>query len=126
MGRGRIGWFAYAAFLAGYALYKYAAAAPPEFSADYAKSVAVLVILTGIAPFIFSIIALKISHISGPPLFVAGAIIGAALCFLGYAAFWGVFLAGAEGGPPLLDVAVRGIGWGALQGAIASLIAARQ
>ena len=115
----------YLVFLAGYAIYKYAAAAPPAFSPAYAQSVAMLVALTGVAPFLLSLGALKALRLKGVAGAAAGLLLGLVLCVAGYAAFWAVIIAPSGAPVAMTAVAVRGVGWGLLQGGLAAIAAGR-
>ena len=109
-------------FLAGYAAYKYVVAAPPEFSAAYAQSVAILVLLTGVMPFILAMVSLRVINPGHMARLIIGLLVGLVACVGGYALFWTLFLASIDRGPPVDAVAIRGVGWGLAQGAIAVLM----
>lgn len=125
MTRRRLGWVGYLIFLAGYAAYKYLVAAPPSFSPVYAQSVAILVVLTGVVPFLGTFLVLKVFSLGHIPQMATGLLLGVLLCVAGYALFWFLFLSSLAGGPQLVDVATRGIGWGFAQGALAGFAASR-
>lgn len=125
MSMGRIAIIAYVAFLIGYAWFKYSAAAPPEFSIAYAQSVAILVVLTGIIPFIAAYALLKAWPLGWLGSRVTGLLIGLIVCVGGYAAFWAFFISPSAPDVSLASVAVRGIGWGLVQGGLASIAADR-
>lgn len=119
---GRLAWVAYFLFLVFYAWWKYQAAAPDVFSVGYAQSVAILVGLTGVAPFIATLLILKAAPLSRIPAGAVGVVLGVLGAVAGYALFWKLYIS-PYGGPEMMDVALRGIGWGALQGAIAAVAA---
>lgn len=125
MTQSRLGWIGYLVFLAGYAAYKYLVAAPPSFSPAYAQSVAILVMLTGVAPFLATFLILKVARLGHVPQMVTSLLLGLALCVAGYALFWFLFLSSLAQGPQLVEVAPRGIGWGLAQGALAGFAASR-
>ena len=120
---GRLGFLAYLIFLAGYAIYKYSVAAPPEFSAGYFQSVLTLVLMTGVAPFVVTYSLLKMLGLKGLAMTATGLVVGLTACVFGYAAFWYFFIAPAGSAPAVYDVAIRGVGWGLLQGGLAALAA---
>ncbi len=120
---GRIAIVAYVIFLAGYSWYKYSVAAPPEFSAGYAQSVAILVLMTGVAPFLIAYGVLKAVRLKRLSASLTGLIVGMLACVAGYAAFWWFFIVPGGAAPAVYDVAIRGVGWGLLQGGIASMAA---
>lgn len=126
MTRGRLGLIAYVIFLVAYSWYKYSVAAPQEFSAGYAQSVVILVLMTGVAPFVIALAALKVSNAKRFAAGVVGIVVGLVACVVGYAAFWWLFIAPAGAAPAAYDVAARGVGWGVMQGALAALAAGRQ
>lgn len=113
-------------FLGVYSAVKYVAAAPPAFSPEYAKSVAILIALTGVAPLIVSYLAARHAPFGLAGRLVAGAIVGIASCVGGYALYFQLFIAGAAPGVEIFDVAKRGFGWGALIGAISALASSRR
>jgi len=113
----------YVVFLAVYAAYKYQAAAPPAFSPAYAQSVTILVVMTGVAPFAFTLAALKALRLKGAANAAAGLALGLVFCVAGYAAFWAVVIAPSGAPVAISAVALRGVGWGLLQGALAALVA---
>ena len=118
-----IGLLGFMLFLVVYTYVKYAAAAPPQFVADYAKSVAILVALTGIGPLIVSFLAARLAPFGLALRLVVSAIVGIVACVGAYALYFKLFIAGAAPGVEVFDVAKRGVGWGALIGAIAALAA---
>ena len=120
---GKFAWAGYLLFLVGYSAYKYSVAAPPEFSALYAQSVAILVGLTGIAPFFLTFAVFKPLPIKRFAASGAGLLLGLLFCVAGYAAFWAVVINPSGYGVPLMEVATRGIGWGLLQGGLAAIAA---
>ena len=120
---GRIAWIGYLLFLGFYAWWKYQASAPEEFSASYVQSVAILVLLTGLAPFLLVFGLLKAARLKRFAASIVGVMFGVVFCVAGYALFWKLFIAPYGGGPEMVDVAVRGIGWGALQGGLAAIAA---
>ena len=61
----KLGLIGYVIFLAVYSVYKYNADVPSEFSLAYVQSVAILVAMTGIAPFLFAHFALKAIGVRG-------------------------------------------------------------
>lgn len=113
-------------FLGVYSAVKYAAAAPPVFSSDYVKSVATLVLLTGIAPMLVAWFAVRMTPLGLIGRLIAGAIVGIASCVGAYALYFQLYVAGAAPGVEIIDVAKRGVGWGALIGAIAALAASKR
>lgn len=115
----------YAFFLVAYAVYKYSVAAPPAFSPAYAQSVAILVAMTGVAPFLLALAALKALRLEGVVGLVAGLVFGLVFCVAGYAAFWALTISASGAPVPMTAVAVRGVGWGLLQGGIAAFAARR-
>lgn len=117
----KIGLIGYPILFILYAYYKYAVAAPDEFSAAYAQSVAVLVLLTAIPPFILGLAFVRGMALRGFVGVMAAAFVGVILCVAGYAAYWWFFLAPIGGAPAVYDVAPRGIGWGLAFGALAGL-----
>lgn len=119
------GYVGFLLFLAGYAAYKYSVAAPPQWSPAYATSVAALVALTGIAPFIASLLAGTAAPGGFAARLVVGAVVGSAVCVAGYAVFFYLFIAPNAPNADVLDVARRGVGWGALQGVLGALAASR-
>ena len=123
MTTGRLALIAYLLFLAGYSWYKYAVAAPAEFSPGYAQSVVILVLMTGVAPFLIAFGGLKVSGLRRFPAVAGGLVLGLVACVAGYAGYWWLFLAPNGGAPAVYDVAARGVGWGLLQGGIAAIAA---
>ena len=119
----KVGLIGYVIFLAVYSVYKYSVAAPAEFSLVYAQSVAILVAMTGVAPFLLAYIGLKTIGVRGVEGSVWGLLIGLVACVGGYAAFWWFFIAPEGAAPAVYDVALRGVGWGLLQGGLASVTA---
>jgi hypothetical protein len=97
---------------------------PPEFSSDYAQSVAILVALTGVAPFVLTQLLLRALKLRGLAASIAGLVSGLVFCVAGYAVFWLLFIGpSGVGAPAMMDVAARGVGWGLLLGGLASLVA---
>jgi len=123
MRSGKLALIGYVIFLAAYAVYKYGAAAPPTFSPAYAQSVAILVAMTGIAPFLISLSVLTSLRLKGVANAAAGLAFGLALCVAGYAAFWAMIIAPTGAPVALSTVALRGVGWGLMQGGLAALAA---
>ncbi len=119
---GRLAGIGYVLFLGFYAWWKYQAAAPDEFSVGYAQSVAILVGLTGVAPFLLTLLLLKAAPLRRFAASIAGVVLGVAFCVAGYALFWQLFIS-PYGGPEMVEVALRGVGWGALQGGLAAIAA---
>lgn len=119
---GRIGWLGFVVFLVAYSWWKYTAAAPDAFSSTYAQSVLILVALTGVAPFLLTYLILRMTGMRGLKSGLFGVVLATALCVGGYALFWYMFIA-SSGAVPVISVALRGLGWGALQGGLASLAA---
>lgn len=115
------GWLGFVLFLAVYFYVKYAAAAPPQFDPGYARSVGILIGLTAFPPFLICLAAGRAFGANPAARLVALALLGSAICVGGYVVFFQMFIAGAAPGAQLIDVAKRGIGWGALQGALAFL-----
>lgn len=123
----RIAFAAYLVFLACYAGYAYLSAAPVEATPAYVQSIAVLVLLTGVAPFLATLGVLKFSGARGGPVaFTVGLVLGLVVCVAGYAVYWQFVLAPQGGAPAVYHVIQRGIVWGLLQGALAALAARRQ
>jgi hypothetical protein len=116
-----IGLAGFFAFLGVYAFIKYTAAAPPVFVPEYARSVAILVMLTGVAPFLASLGVARITGGALPVRLIVGAAAGAALCVAGYALFFKLVVEGAAPGANIVDIARRGLGWGAIEGVLAML-----
>lgn len=116
-----VGLIGYVIFLGVYAFVKYSAAAPPLFSAAYAQNVAILVAMTGVAPFALCLVAARAIPGGTPVRLTAAAILGVVLCVAAYALFFVIFIQGAAPGANIADVAKRGVGWGALQGLLAAL-----
>jgi hypothetical protein len=116
-----MGFGGYVAFLALYAVVKYSAAAPPVFVPAYAQNVAILVALTGVAPFLLCLAFARALPASAPVKIVATAVAGVVLCVAAYALFFKLFIEGAAPGASIVDVAKRGIGWGAIEGLLAGL-----
>ncbi|GJL95794.1 MAG: hypothetical protein DHS20C05_21990 [Hyphococcus sp.] len=119
----RVAFIGYAVFLIGYSTYKYSVAAPPSFSPEYAQSVAILVLLTGVAPFLLAYLLLKLSRMNRFGASVVGLLLGLVFCVIGYGAFWWFFIAPGGQAPALYEVALRGVGWGMLQGGLAAIAA---
>jgi hypothetical protein len=117
----KVGLLGFVVFLGVYAYVKYTAAAPPVFVPGYAANVAILVALTGIAPFLASIGVAKFAGSALPMRIVVTTIAGVILCVGAYALFFKIFIEGAAPGANIIDVARRGVGWGAIQGALAAL-----
>ena len=120
---GALAMIGYVVFLAGYSIYKYSVAAPAEFSQAYAISVAILITLTGVAPFMLTFGALKSLHAKGFANSALGLVLGLVFCVAGYAAFWYVSIAPSGADVAMTAVAMRGIGWGLLQGGLAAVAA---
>ena len=120
---GRLALIGYAIFLVGYSWWKYSVAAPAEFSAAYAQSVAVLVLMTGVVPFLLTFGAIKAAGVRGVAGGALGLIFGAIFCVGAYAAFWALFIAPSAADVAVTEVALRGVGWGLLQGGLASIAA---
>ncbi len=118
-----LGVIGYVAFLAAYAAFKYSAAAPPVFVPAYAQNVAILVALTGVAPFLACLAFARAVPGALPVKLLASAVAGIVLCVAAYALFFKLFIEGAAPGADIVDVARRGIGWGAAQGLLAALAA---
>lgn len=120
---GRAAFIGYFLFLIGYAAYKYSVAAPPEFSSEYVQSVAILVLMTGVAPFLLAYLLLKMIKLRRLAASITGLLLGLVFCVIGYGAFWWFFIAPGGAAPALYEVAVRGVGWGLLQGGLAAVAA---
>jgi hypothetical protein len=120
---GTLGLIGYVLFLAGYSVYKYSVAAPPEFSTQYAISVAILVAMTGVAPFLVALGLVKGLSAKGFAGSAIGLITGLVACVGAYAAFWALFIQPTDAEIAMTAIATRGIGWGLLQGGLASIIA---
>lgn len=116
-----IGLLGFLLFLVVYAYVKYAAAAPPQFVAGYAKSVAILVAMTGVAPFLLSLGVARAVPNGLAVKLISSTIAGVVFCVGAYALFFKIFIEGAAPGADIIDVARRGIGWGAIEGALAGL-----
>ena len=123
MSIGKLGLIGYIIFLAVYSVYKYNADLPSEFSPAYVQSVGILVAMTGVAPFVLAHFGLKTIGVRGIAGSLLGLLMGLVACVGGYAAFWWFFIAPQGAAPAVYDVATRGIGWGLLQGGLASLTA---
>ena len=118
-----IGLLGFMLFLVVYTYVKYAAAAPPQFVADYAKSVASLVAMTGVAPFLLSLGVARAVPNGFAMKLASSTIAGVVFCVGAYAVFFKIFIEGAAPGADIVDVARRGVGWGAIEGALAGLTA---
>ncbi len=119
----RVALMGYGVFLAFYTWYKYSVAAPPEFSVGYVQSVIILVLMTGVTPFVVAYALLKAVKLKRLPASIVGLAVGLIFCVAGYAAFWWFFIAPNGSAPAVYDVAVRGVGWGLLQGGLAAIAA---
>lgn len=110
-------------FLGVYAFVKYAAAAPPQFNAGYATNVGILVAMTGLAPYLLSLGVAKAVPGGRAPRLAASTLAGVVFCVGAYALFFKMYIEGAAPGADIVDVARRGVGWGAVEGALAGLTA---
>ncbi len=79
--------------------------------------------MTGVAPFALTYIAVQLSGLVDVAAGVLGLVLGLAFCVTGYAGFFVLFIAGNAPDVTLIDVAMRGVGWGLLQGALAAIVA---
>ncbi|NOX83419.1 MAG: hypothetical protein GXP06_10630 [Alphaproteobacteria bacterium] len=118
---GRMAIIAYVIFLGLYSWYKYSVAAPPEFDIGYARSVVILVLMTAVAPFALTYGVLKLAGLARLSALLTGLGVGLVVCVAGYAAFWWFFIVPGGAAPAVYDVAIRGVGWGLLQGGLASI-----
>lgn len=105
------------AFLIGYTVQKYAAAAPPTFVPDYLRIVLFIVFITAIIP--FAVMWPAGGLFKGFPLFaiftLIGSVGGSALAF---AAFWYFTVSHYPNAPPVTDLIPRGIAPGLFMAAI--------
>lgn len=120
-----VGLAGFVAFLFVYSYVKYSAAAPPGFDFEYAGNVAVLVAMTGVAPFLFCLPAARAVPGALPMRILTSVVAGVALCVAAYALFFKLFIEEAAPGADIVDVSRRGIGWGAVEGALAALATGR-
>lgn len=98
-------------FLGVNAIVKYSAAAPPVLVPAYAMNVAILVAMTGVAPFLLSLPVARMTPGGLPLQLIVTAVAGVNLCVAAYALFFKLFIEGAAPGASIVDVAKRGIGW---------------
>lgn len=117
----RAAYLAYAVFLIAFAAFKYWSAAPETFAAGYAISVGILVMLTGVIPFV---LASQIGKRQGSTImrWVASLGVGVVTCCLGYAAYWALFIEPNGADVPVIAVALRGLIAGPIQGILAGLL----
>ncbi len=120
---GRMAIVAYVIFLGFYSWYKYSVAAPPEFDIGYVHSVIILVLMTAVTPFALTYGVLKIAGLKRLSAMLTGLGVGLIFCVAAYAAFWWLFIVPGGAAPAVYDVAIRGVGWGLLQGGLASIAA---
>lgn len=111
---------AYLVFLAGFAAFKYLAAAPPEFSSGYAISVAILVILTGVLPYALAVLFASRAGTRGGA-WITATLVATIACCAAYAGYWAVFIAPSGADVPMLAVALRGLYAGSLEALLAAL-----
>ncbi len=123
MSLGRVAIVAYVIFLGLYSWYKYSVAAPPKFDIGYARSVAILVLMTAVAPFALTYAVLILAGLKRLSAMLTGLGVGLIACVAAYAAFWWFFIVPGGAAPAVYDVAIRGVGWGLLQGGMASVAA---
>ncbi|WP_299192113.1 hypothetical protein [uncultured Erythrobacter sp.] len=115
-------WGLYGVFLLAFGAYKYLIAAPPEFSIGYMVSVAILVVLTGVIPFVVAAwLAGKMPSPAGQ--WVVAIAVALIVCCAGYASYWALFIAPTGADVPMQAVALRGIYPGAIEGILAGLLA---
>ena len=94
-------------FLIYYIYDKYMGAAPETFSLAYAKTVAIIVLLTAIIPFIISYFLLKIVKGSGG--YILALLVPTICSALGYAAFFYKFIAPFTSEVALMQVVPRSL-----------------
>ena len=113
-------WIAYSVFLIAFAAFKYLSAAPDAFSSQYAISVVILVVLTGVIPFV---VAARLAGRVGSTSSRWGVAMVSALivCCAGYAGYFKLFIEPQNLGVSMSDVALRGIYAGTIQGVLAAL-----
>lgn len=111
---------AFLVFLAGFSAFKYLSAAPPAFDPNYAVSVAILVVLTGVAPWA---IAIGIGKQFDGTLarWVAALITAVVACCSGYGLYWAMVIGPNFPEVPMIAVALRGLISGPIEGLLAGL-----
>ena len=111
---------AYGVFLILFAAFKYLSAAPSTFNVGYLVSVVVLVVLTGVLPFVLaSFIAGKAEGSVASWVTALGVAVIA--CCAGYAGYFKLFIEPQNLEVSMWDVAFRGIYAGSIQGILAAL-----
>lgn len=116
-----LAWALYAVFLLVFGAYKYFAAAPAEFSMAYAVSVAILVVLTGVVPFVAALFLASRASEGAVALLIA-VFVGLVTCCAGYAAYWALFIQPSGADVPVIAVALRGVYAGPIEGLLATSI----
>lgn len=107
----------FVAFLVGYSLQKYAAAAPPTFVPDYLQLVLFIVFITAVIPFM--VMWLAGGSVRPFPLFVIFTMIGSVGCSaLAFAAFWYFIVSHYPNAPPVTELIPRGVAPGSFIAAI--------
>jgi hypothetical protein len=98
----------FVAFLIGYTVQKYAAAAPPTFVPEYLRIVLYIVFITAVIPFALMWPA---GALFKPfPLFAIFTLIGSVGCAaLAFAAFWYFTVSHYPNAPPVTELIPRGI-----------------
>lgn len=104
-------------FLIGYAIQKYMAAAPPIFVPEYLGIVLLLVLITGVIPFLLAWLGLTgVKSFPAFPILTFVTTIG--LSALAFSLFWYFSVRHYPNAPPLLELARRGLAPGLFMGAI--------
>ena len=107
----------FAVFLAGYALQKYAAAAPPTFEPEYLRIVLFIVFLTAIIP--FAVMWPAGGLVKSFPLFAVFTLIGCVgLSAAAFAGFWYFVVSRYPDAPPVWELVPRGVAPGLFMAAI--------
>lgn len=107
----------FVAFLIGYSVQKYAAAAPPSFNTEYLGFVLFIVFVTAVIP--FAVMWPASSLIKPFPSFAIVTVVGTVgLSSLAFAALWYYAISRFPNPPPLSDLIPRGIGPGLFMAAI--------
>lgn len=114
--------YAYVVFLIAFAAFKYLSAAPEAFSTGYAISVVILVILTGVLPYLIARhLAVAVPGTIGR--WLAAIVLGTVACCLAYGVYAAVFIlpAGQANLQTLMPIALRGFIAGPVIGLLAGL-----
>jgi hypothetical protein len=112
---------AFAVFLVAFSVFKYTSALPDGFSIQYMISVCILVVLTGVVPFVLASLVGKRLASTGMR-WTATFGVAVATCCLGYAAYWALFIQPSGAEVPVLAVALRGLIAGPIEGLLAGLV----